>query len=204
MLARLALFAAVAALAGCGDDTTTGADMSVAAADLSMPAGGPTCAQYCDKIALSCAAFDGGSFAQYADTAACNAWCTTAAGWPAGVNGAQSGNTIACRDYHAGAAAANPAVHCPHAGPTGGGLCGSYCENYCQLMARNCTGANAVYDMTTCMSKCAMIPTNGNANDQAGNSVQCRIWYLGQAATDAATNCPNARTAADFATGPCT
>lgn len=206
MTARtLVAFAFAVALAGCGDDTASSADMAMSVAvDMSMGGNAPSCAQYCDKIEMSCTAGDGGSFAQYPDHAACLTWCSMQAGWPAGTTGATSGNTIACRLYHAGAAAADPATHCPHAGPTGGDICGTYCENYCQLMARNCTGANTVYDATTCMTKCMTIPTNGQPNDQTGNTVQCRIWHLGEAALDPATHCPHAKTVGDLPNGPCT
>jgi len=148
---------------------------------------------------------DGGGHAQYASLAACNAYCTTQAAWTAGTSGDMSGNTVGCRLYHATAAASDPATHCPHAGPTGGNVCGSWCENYCQLMAKNCTGANAVYDAATCMTKCQTIPTSGMPNDAAGNTVQCRIYHLGApAATDPAMHCPHSKTAADNPAGPCT
>ncbi len=200
-----ALACCALAAAGCGDDTTASStgDMSVAQ-DL---AGGatPTCAAYCAKIAMNCtAAGDGGSNAQYLDSASCMSYCTTAAAWPAGMTGDLTGNTIGCRTYHAGAAAADPVLHCPHAGPTGGNVCGSWCDNYCQLMAKNCTGANVVYDAATCVTKCATIPTSGHVNDTTGNSVQCRIYHLGAAASDPATHCPHAQTAADLPAGPCT
>ena len=113
---------------GCGDDTTSSTgDMSIAH-DM---AGGnaPTCAAYCAKIAMNCTAGDGGSNAQYADTATCNTYCSSASHWPAGMTGDTSGDTIGCRLYHAGAAAADPVLHCPHAGPTGGNVCGSWCDN---------------------------------------------------------------------------
>ena len=191
--------------AGCGDDTTSGSgDMSVAH-DLATGGSAPTCAAYCAKIQMNCTTDDGGSGnAQYPDVQTCTSYCTTAAGWPAGMTGDQTGNTIGCRLYHAGAAAADPVLHCPHAGPTGGAVCGSLCENYCQLMAKNCTGANAVYDMATCMTKCATIPTNGKPNDTTGNSVQCRIYHLGAAASDPVTHCPHAQTVGDLPGGPCT
>ena len=196
-----------AALAGgCGDDSSSsGNDMSMAA-DLSMPSGGgPTCADYCAKIAMNCTSGDGGGGnAQYASTSACQTYCTTAAGWMAGTTGATSGNTIACRLYHATAAAADPVFHCPHAGPTGGNLCGTWCENYCQMMAKNCTGTNAVYDATTCMTKCTGIPTGGKAGDTSGNTVQCRIYHLSLAATDPVLHCPHSKIASELPTGPCT
>lgn len=192
--------------AGCGDDTTstTGGDMSIAH-DM---AGGttPTCAAYCTKVQMNCTAGSGdaGGHEQYTSATACNAYCTTAAGWPAGTSADTSGNTLGCRLYHAGAAASDPSTHCPHAGPTGGNVCGTWCDNYCQLMAKNCTGSNAVYDAATCMTKCATIPTTGNVNDTSGNSVQCRIYHLGAAAADPATHCQHAKTAMDLPVGPCT
>jgi hypothetical protein len=193
-------------VAGCGDDTSvsSGVDLGVAP-DLAASTGGPTCAEYCNKIEMACTGNgDGGAgHAQYAGLADCNAYCSMVAAWPAGMGGATSGNTIACRTYHAGAAVADPATHCPHAGPTGGNVCGGWCENYCYLMAKNCTGTHAVYDMATCLQSCATIPTNGQPNDTSGNTVQCRIHELGLAFTDPATHCPNAKTVMDNASGVC-
>jgi hypothetical protein len=207
MRLSLALIALGCFVAGCGDDTTstTGGDMSMSM-DLSGGGSAPTCAAYCAKIAMNCTAGSGdaGGNVQYMDSATCNSYCTSAAGWPAGMTGDTTGNTIGCRLYHAGAAAADPVLHCPHAGPTGGNVCGSWCDNYCQLMAKNCTGSNAVYDAATCMTKCAMIPTSGQVNDAAGNTIQCRIYHLGVAATDPVLHCPHSKTAADLPNGPCT
>lgn len=195
---RLALaLLALGCFAGCDDDTTSSADMSIAH-DLAT-GNAPTCAAYCAKIQMNCTGGDAGGNEQYASESACNTYCTSAAAWPAGMIGDTSGNTIGCRLYHAGAAAADPVTHCPHAGPTGGAVCGSLCENYCQLMAKNCTGVNAVYDPTTCMSKCTMLGDKGHANDTSGNTVQCRITYLGLAATDP-TKCVNAFQVGDGAT----
>jgi hypothetical protein len=191
--------------AGCGDDTTSngGADMSIVH-DLAG-AVAPTCGAYCAKIQMNCSATGdaGGGNVQYASAADCNTYCTTSAGWPTGVTNDQSGNTIGCRLYHAGAAAADPVLHCPHAGPTGGTVCGSLCENYCQLMAKNCTGANAVYSATDCMTKCALIPDTGKPNDMAGNTVQCRIYHLSAAASDPVLHCPHSKILADNMSGPC-
>lgn len=202
----LAMLGTMMLAGGCGDDTTTGggSDMSMPR-DLATTGGGPTCTDYCAKIAMNCTSGDGGGGnVQYTSTAACNTYCTASAGWTAGTTGATSGNTIACRTYHAGAAAADPVLHCPHAGPTGGNVCGTYCENYCQLMAKNCTGANAVYDAAMCMTKCTGIPTGGKAGDTSGNTVQCRIYHLSAAAADPGTHCVHSKIAADVTTpGPC-
>jgi hypothetical protein len=191
--------------AGCGDDTTSGSAIDMSIMHDLASGNAPTCAAYCAKVEMNCTASDGGtSHEQYASVSDCNTYCTTAAAWPAGATGDQSGNTIGCRLYHAGAAAADPVTHCPHAGPTGGDVCGTWCDNYCQLMAKNCTGANAVYTAAMCMSKCAMIPTSGNVNDTTGDSIQCRIYHLGAAATDPVLHCPHAQTMADLPGGPCT
>jgi hypothetical protein len=189
---------------GCGDDTTnTNQDLS-ASGDMSM-AGAPTCSTYCSKIQSACtgAGGDGGAgHAQYPDTATCTSYCSSE-GWPTGMSGDTSGNTLGCRIYHATAAASDPTTHCPHAGPSGGNVCGTWCDNYCQLMAKNCTGSNAVYDAATCMTKCMTIPTTGNPGATSGNSVQCRIYHLGVAATDPTTHCPHSKTLTDLPTGPC-
>ena len=200
----LAALGCAVLLGGCGDDTTSAPEMS--ARDLAVVTGAaPTCADYCAKIQASCRAGsgDGGGHAQYASSADCAMQCTTAAGWPAGNLGDTTGNTIGCRLYHAGAAASDPVTHCPHAGPTGGDMCGSWCDNYCQLMAKNCSGANAVYDAAACMTKCPTIPSNGQPGDTSGNSVQCRIYHLGVAAANPTLHCAHAKTVADLPGGPC-
>lgn len=77
------------------------------------------CMGYCIQTTTNCT----GDNAQYDDMAECLAFCNSA-GWPAGTPGEMGNNTLACRLYHGGVAAAMPAVHCPHAGPTGSGVCG--------------------------------------------------------------------------------
>jgi hypothetical protein len=193
------LLAGAALLAACGDDDD--------------PPAAVTAAEMCTAVANACSAAN----AQWpgADAAAMNTACTADATtrykWTAGARDAQSGNTLACRLWHAGQAATNAAVHCPHAGPTGGGVCGSYCDNYCDLNVANCGAApnQNFADRATCMTACtgAAFATTGVVNATSGNTIQCRIWHLGQAATNAATHCPHARvesvTAAGGA-GPCT
>jgi Domain of unknown function (DUF4331) len=79
------------------------------------------CSSYCDTMVAACK----GSNAQYADKADCVSYCESAK-WDPGVANAETGNSLACRVYHAGVAAMmQPDVHCPHAGPSGGEVCGS-------------------------------------------------------------------------------
>lgn len=53
----------------------------------------------------------------YTDAAACETICAGFA------DGDTSGNTLACRVYHLGAAASDAATHCPHTAEDGGGVC---------------------------------------------------------------------------------
>jgi hypothetical protein len=84
--------------------------------------GGGSCATYCTQLMTNCT----GDNAQYGSEAECLAYCASS-GWPEGDVGATSGNSIQCRIYHGGAPATGTgaAEHCPHAGPTGGGVCGA-------------------------------------------------------------------------------
>ena len=155
----------------------------------------PTCADYCAEVTAACT----GDNAQYASEQACLDYCGTAALLPIGTLGDTSGNTVGCRMYHAGVAAqsaGNAATHCPHAGPTGGDVCGSWCDNYCHLALTNCTGGNALYaGQADCEMTCAQFATDGAQGDADGDTIQCRLYHLGVAGTDQATSaaihCPH-------------
>lgn len=128
LLLLLGLCSLAFGVVGCGDgdgDGDTGPGTDTPATDtpgVDAP-GGITndCAGYCTQTMANCM----GPNAQYDDAADCMAFCN-AAGWPAGTPGETGGNTLACRIYHGGdPASGDPAMHCPHAGPTGGGVCGA-------------------------------------------------------------------------------
>lgn len=104
---------------GVPGDSSAPADSGVTPADGS--GGGDraaACTAYCTAVTRACT----GANMQYADMAACQTACM-AATYEIGMPTMTSGNTIGCRTYHAGAAMADPATHCSHAGPTGGGVC---------------------------------------------------------------------------------
>ena len=151
---------------------------------------GSTCDAYCNQVTKNCT----GANAQHASKSACLKWC---AGKTSGAWNATSGDSIACRAYHGSfPATSDPKTHCPHAGITGGGACGTVeppCETYCKNVMANCTGSNAVYaKKADCMAACAAMPV-GNAADKAGNSSYCRAYHAdGPAKTDAKTHCPHA------------
>jgi hypothetical protein len=187
--------AAALAAAGCGDSGNS-MDMSLGV-DLAVT--GNTCADYCGAITANCpsSSLDGGvSAAQYASPATCMSICTTQAGWPPGNVTDTSGNTRGCRIHYASMSTGNVMLHCPHAGPSGGNGCGTWCENYCYLARRNCTGSNQLFpDDAACMTACAKYNTGGSPNATAGDTVQCRIYHLINAGADAAAatlSCPHA------------
>lgn len=102
-------------LGACGDkdgDDSTGDD--TAKTDDS-----PTCdftadcTTFCTDAVLTCPD-------QYTDSGTCMEICN---GFADGCDGDTSGNTLACRTYHLGAAATDAATHCPHVAQDGGGVC---------------------------------------------------------------------------------
>lgn len=151
--------------------------------DAAVDAGAaPTCASYCATIQDSCT-----TVPQYPNATVCEAFCESFGQIPLGTAADMSGHTVGCRTYHATVAVAqnNPQLHCPHAGPSGGNVCGSWCENYCHLAMLNCTGSQQLYSTEQeCFATCSTIPATGRANDMSGDTVQCRIHFLGQAGTE--------------------
>lgn len=131
ILLALGLFTTALAITACDPDPVTpGTDTG--GTDSGVPedggeeadtggSGDPRCTVYCSQLMTNCT----GANAQYDDMAECLAYCD-AIDWPAGEVDDTGGNTLECRIYHGGAPAASGAAeHCPHAGPTGGGVCGA-------------------------------------------------------------------------------
>jgi hypothetical protein len=100
------------------------------------------CEKYCALVTRSCT----DSHRVYENEQQCLAVCKSFPLGKAEETGSNPGeNTVACRRYHAYAALGldGPAVHCPHAGPTGDGHCGdaasNNCVSYCRILKRACT-----------------------------------------------------------------
>lgn len=143
----------------------------------------PNCTDYCQLVLASCGTDE--EYSPYPNASVCKAMCQTWAGFPAGKEGDQSGNSIGCRAYHAAVAADEPETHCEHAGPAGGNVCGEWCDNYCHLAMRNCTGNNAQYDsLNDCLAVCDVIPDEGIIGEKTGDSLQCRMSHLVAAGTE--------------------
>jgi hypothetical protein len=171
----------VAVFAACSDDGGKTPD--------APPGNQLSCSAYCTTIAANCTAAN----AQYggADaTATCMANC---AKFPMGTAADMSGNTLGCRNYHAGAAMTNPGVHCTHAGPGGAGMCGDNCLGFCNLVQTACTGANPspYADMGACMTACGGFATTPaySAMTTSGNSFACRLYHATQAVSLPAPHC---------------
>jgi hypothetical protein len=151
------------------DDTTTGAP-------------GGTCADYCATMATNCT----GALTQWGNEGFCAASCAT---FPVGAPEDMAGNTLGCRVYHAGAAAADPETHCVHAGPGGSGVCGAVCEGFCTIGMAACPDKWA--DAAACMAACAMFDDaeTYDATDVSGNTLACRLYHATAASVDPVTHC---------------
>ena len=153
-----------------------------------------TCSQYCTEVVSACTGPNTQYIAsgEFDSQSICESYCDFA-GWIPGFESDATGNSIGCRYYHAKAALAeDPVLHCPMAGPTGADVCGSWCDNYCELASQSCVADNAIFESNEeCMTACAEFDTEGKINDSQGNTVQCRLNYLGAPAFgDPETNCP--------------
>jgi hypothetical protein len=165
---------------GSGDGPDAGSPGSPdAAPGPGEPGGGDAqCESYCSAIMTNCT----GANAQYGSMDECVELCG-ASGWSEGVAGADDENSLNCRFTHAGElAASDPDQHCASAGPTGGGVCGSLCESYCAYSAKYCGEVHSYADTRECMLACGkLIPQDGDATAD-GNSVQCRLGNVLEAA----------------------
>jgi len=170
-------------------DTTSGVD-AVVPTDAAPPDNeAVTCDNYCARVLANC----GGDAAQYVDLPTCLAMCKAL---PLGAKGDTSGNTIACRMYHAGALAKqSPNFHCPHAGPYGGTVCGTRCGAFCTLAGAQCASAFGG-EAGTCDANCGTAfdyTPDAAENPQgptAGDTLNCREHELEQAFGDP-THCAN-------------
>ncbi len=159
-----------------------------------------TCDQYCKAVMNDCTADN----SQFVSTDDCVNYCKVQGKIPVGLPGDVTGNTIGCRITHANMAAkggSNAATQCTIAGPTGGNVCGSWCDIYCQMALTNCNADTKLFNsLAQCPAQCEQIATTGKPGATSGDSVQCRIYQLGIAGSDQATSkiyCPHAKVLTD-------
>lgn len=146
------------------------------------------CRRYCGAVSENCTGIN----EAFPDPEACLDSCFTII--KAGTDGDTEGDSVNCRLTHALAAASQPAANCPLATVADNPVCKpTLCERYCTEAAQVCVGDNRLYDYESeCLQACALFPTDGQEGDNAGNTVQCRLYHLGVAQIDPAFHCPHA------------
>lgn len=185
--------------AGCGDDDggSGGATSSSSSSSGGGGKGGDgqggnapalSCDDYCATITTNCAA---DADKQFKDTESCLGICKT---WGVGTAADTSGNTLGCHTYHAGAAAMDATLHCPHAGPAGAGKCGDIVSDFCEAAVSVCEGS--YQDVDTCKTDIAALEatTPYNASATSGDTLACRLYHLTVASSSAennTTHCPH-------------
>ncbi|WP_437870115.1 hypothetical protein [Sorangium sp. So ce363] len=146
------------------------------------------CASYCADVMANCT----GEHQVYATLATCQGVCALL---PEGDPLEPVDNTVACRARQAELAGATGevGVHCPAAGPGGGGECGSNCESYCALRAAACTLEVATEE--ECVAMCAGLKDVDKFDvieNHDGDTLQCRLVHVSSATVDPDEHCPHA------------
>ena len=154
-----------------------------------------SCDHYCTLIQTACT----GDLQEYLSKDVCMTMCPV---FDLGTPGEQSNNSLSCRQYHANAARSAPQIHCHHAGPLGGQVCGTDpCLAYC-LLDQGICGTVAYPNVSTCQQTCAgtvdggadaespmgyqIVPDAGEIAIESGDSFNCRLYHL-EAASNPAT-----------------
>ena len=195
---------AIAILAGC--NAVLGIDEaklepSVGAGDAAVEGGPASCPGYCATIMKNCT----GDNQEYTRIETCVAMCQHL---EPGLPGDISHDSLECRNYHAGAATGDPKFHCRHAGPTGGGHCGTdVCAPYCLLDIALCGGMATppfAGGEQGCHNECAkFLYLQSDAGDltltEKSDTLNCRVYHLEAAydptnPTAATTHCPHTAT----------
>jgi len=194
------------ATTGTGTTTTTGTTTSSGTGGAGGDGGSaavPTCENYCADIQTNCV----GANQQYSDQTNCMAVCVA---FQIGEGGALDGNSLGCREYHAGIPATmDAALHCPHAGPLGGGVCGADpCEAFCQIGTTVCEAvATGWATEAECRADCAIFPGIAavpyTIEETIGDSLACRMYHLQVASLDQANHCPHISNEVPPAAFPC-
>jgi len=92
------------------------------------------CEDYCKLNRVACQ----GERAVYESSEQCLAACEHMSPGELSDTGGQ--NTLGCRSAHSyNALTGDPTTHCPHAGPTGSGVCGEDCASFCEQLAGACS-----------------------------------------------------------------
>jgi hypothetical protein len=219
--------ATLCVMTACGDDeaetSTASGSTSVTSASAGSGASGGggggayDCADYCTTVMENCTGPNAQYVAVGASTAQeiCEGMC---AFFPPGTFGDETGNTLGCRQYHAGAAGlGQPDFHCPHAGPMGGLTCGgdtlSQCDVFCFLAIDICSDQETppYTSLAQCQEQCLGSGAGGgggasgyaghdepfNTSDIAGDTFACRAYHLTATIDEALVHCPHVAAESD-------
>lgn len=175
--------------AGADDDNTLNCRIThageLAAADPGQhcasagPTGGGVCGSLCESY---CVYSDKHCSEQqlFRDVAQCVQACDKLL--PQSGDATADEHSVQCRVRHVlEAARGNDAESaCAAAALHGNDTCGPWCEVYCDFMEANCSDQRDGYpDRASCLTACEGFSTEGEANDDMGDTVQCRIVHAG-------------------------
>jgi hypothetical protein len=140
---------------------------------------GTPCDQYCTAIMTNCT----GQNLEYIDYGTCVAMCKH---FEPGLPSDTAQDSLSCRTYHANAAAGDPNFHCRHAGPLGGGVCGTdLCAPYCALDFALCQeltpydgGESGCHTACTAASFNYLTVDAGDLEFPSGDTFNCRLYHL--------------------------
>jgi len=152
------------------------------------------CREYCATVGANCT----GTNQQYASSTACFAVCELLP--PGSAGETTPSNTVQCRMRRAALAGTTgePGNYCYSAGPGGAEECGSDCDGFCALMTQKC--GDDMGPLNQCLSACSIIPDlsrppdnlHYNVSQQAGDSLQCRLFHVSAASVDPVGHCVHA------------
>ena len=163
----------------------------------------PNSTTYCQTLQYNC---NGTGVTQFGSEAICSA---TAMGYPTSLTDsavAINTNTLGCRQYHAQAALSDPTLHCKHAGPSGGGVCGTSSQAWGNMANKACNDTSVSLLAVTLGAAIDTVVAPGSAPysvlEASGNTQACRIYHLSVAAIDPATHCTHGSVIGGGVCGP--
>jgi hypothetical protein len=155
----------------------------------SKPAASAQCETYCNDIMSVCI----GNNAVYATMEACLGVCALLP--PGDPSEPGRDNTVACRQTQiANAQLGELSLNCPRAGPGGDGYCADNCDSYCLLFEKACK--DVFKPLPNCKQACGVLKNRGMfdvIDDHGGDTLQCRLTHVSNAAAEPTEHCPHAR-----------
>lgn len=151
-----------------------------------------SCPKYCDLVQSHCK----NEHAQYASKDECLAFCEHVP--PGDPYDTKDTPGMYCRQLYAGnPSLTDPEKYCAAAGPFGGGVCGDRCTAFCQVAFSACApdgGVGPYASLPKCKTECVEYPYKDAGVDgggegldgpKTGDTLNCRLYHLRKAVTDA-------------------